>query len=115
VSVPNAPEPDPALGEAAAEEAAAARRDIESQLADGSLTITDVFEMSDQEAGQSSHRIVGHMHLRAALLALPHIGEVKADEILEEVGLEGDRHIDTIGDNEQQTIAEAVEARQPQE
>lgn len=114
MSVPDLPEPDQAAASLAAQEAAAARQDIESQLSDGSLSITDVFQMSDQEIGETSHRIVGHMHIRAALLALPHIGDVRADEILEEVGIEGDRHIDTIGDDEQDEIAEAVRARQPE-
>jgi hypothetical protein len=112
VSVPNAPTPDPEVGQQAAQEAAAARQDIESQVSDGSLTLTDVFQMSEQEEGDS-HRIAGHIHLRAVLLALPHIGEVKADEILSEVGLEGDRHIDTLGSHEVEKLEEAISTHQP--
>lgn len=109
----NLPEPDPAAASLANEEVSAARRDIETQLADGSLTTDDVFQMSESEATSGAHRVVGHMHVRAMLLALPGIGETRADEILDEVGIEGDRHVDTLGVDEQEEIAAAVAARQP--
>lgn len=100
---------DQAQGTESASEAAQARRDIEGQLTDGSLTLTDLFQMSDAETGDS-HRTVGHMHLRAALLALPGIGEVKADAILAEVGIKGDRHIDSLGSKQREKLAAAVDA-----
>jgi hypothetical protein len=111
-TTPNEPL-DPREGEMANEEVSAARRDIEGQLADGSLGLADLFEMNESEPRGESHRIVGHMHLRAALLSLDGIGEVKADEILDEVGLEGDQHIDTLDSDDQARLVEAVGARQP--
>lgn len=112
-TVPNAPTPDPAEGSTANEEVSAARRDVETQLGDGSLSIDDLRQMSEAEATTGSHRVVGHMHIRAALLALPHIGETRADEILDEVGVDGSRHIDDLGTHQVAEIAAAVRARQP--
>jgi ribosomal protein S13 len=50
------------------------------------------------------------MHLRGALIALPKIGEVKADSILDELGWSADRHIDTLGVNQREQLIEAVAA-----
>lgn len=115
----NLPEPDPAVGSAAHSTITEARRDIEGQLADGSLSMADLFQMvlnerTEAEAsGQATpHRVVGHLKLRAALLAHDKIGEKKADEILEEVGLDGDRHLDDLGTEQQQQLVAAVAARQ---
>jgi hypothetical protein len=110
--VSSLPPPDPAAGEQAAQAAEAARRDVESQLSSGSLDLTGLFAMNEQERTAGGPRHVGHMHLRAALLALPHIGEKKADEILTEVSIPADRHIDDIGTQEQQKLSEAVAAQQ---
>lgn len=96
-------------GSETASETAQARREIEGQLADGSLTLADLFEMNEEETGDS-HRTVGHLHVRAALLALKGIGEKKADAILAEVGIEGDRHIASLGSNQaEQLVAAAAE------
>jgi hypothetical protein len=103
------PPVDQYAGSEASAEAAQARREIEAQLADGSLSLADVFEMNDQESGDSE-RIVGHMHIRAALLALKGIGDVKADAILAEVGIEGDRHIASLGSKQQAELAAAADA-----
>lgn len=99
---------DQAEGTTAASETATARREIEGQLADGTLTLDDLFEMGDGESGDS-HRVIGHMHVRAALLALKGIGEVKADAILKEVGIDGDRHVATLGSNQREQLATAVD------
>jgi hypothetical protein len=106
------PPPNPAVGEAAAEEAAAARRDVETQLKDGTLKLTDVVQMSEAEATTGSRRVAGHMHLRAVLLALPRIGEKHADEILGVVGVEGSRHVDSLGPHQVEAIEAEVAARQ---
>jgi hypothetical protein len=101
------PTPDPAAGEAAAQEAAQARQDIEAKLGDGSMTLTDLFGMSDQESGDS-HRVAGHMHVKAALIALPHIDEVRANEILDAAGVAHDHHIDAVGSEQRSQIETAA-------
>jgi hypothetical protein len=97
----------PGEGELANEEVSQARRDMETSLKNGSADLSTVFSQSDEEHG-SSHRVIGHMHIAAVLEALPHIGTTRANEVLEKVGIERDRHIDTIGSDERQQLIDAV-------
>lgn len=119
----NLPEPDPAVGSAFAEEAAQARRDIEQSLSDGNSTLDSVFSMVDNERDEGSpHRIAGHMNVKAALIALPNIGEKRAYEILnavfgEELTQQADgemtavwhsMNLDEVGNHQRQRLAEEV-------
>ena len=99
------PAPDPAAGSAANKAASVARHAVGLGLADGTLTLDDVWAQVDAEG---DHKPVGHIHLRALLLDLSHIGEVKADEVLAQLGLEGTRHIVTLGTIEREALAAAV-------
>lgn len=103
------PPPNPEEGAAAESEAAEARRTVLSAMANSELGLEDLFRLVDEEGPK--HQI-GHIHVRAALLALPYIGEAKSDEILEAMGLPHDRHIDVLGPDERFAIIElaAVEA-----
>jgi hypothetical protein len=105
-----APVLDQAEGTTASSETAAARRETLGQVTDGSLGLADLFQMAEGESGDSG-RIIGHMHIRAALLALPGIGDKKADAILADVGVEGDRHIATLGSNQRDALVAAVAAQ----
>ena len=95
-------------GATAHAEAEAARRDIKAALASGELTLAGVFEAADAEPNGESHRVVGHMHIRSALLALPNVGTVRADHLLEEAGLAGDRHIASLGSQQREKLLELV-------
>jgi S13-like H2TH domain len=100
------PAPDPAVGSAAAKKANDDRAAVTVQLREGTMTLAELFETV--EAEESDHYIVGHMHLRHALLALPHIGETRADEIIADLGLEGDRHLAAVGVQQQAALIQAV-------
>jgi hypothetical protein len=102
---------DQAEGSTAASETATARRETLGQVSDGSLGLEDLFQMADSEEGDSG-RVIGHMHIRAALLALPGIGDKKADAILDDVDVEGDRHIATLGSNQRDQLVAAVAEHQ---
>lgn len=104
------PPPDPAEGEAALIQADEARTAASNELSEGSLTLEELFAQVDEEGPRKQ---LGHMHLRHALVALPHIGETRADEILETVGLEGDRHLDTVGSHEQESLLEEASKYEP--
>ena len=109
------PPVDPTAGEEANEVAAQARRDLEAELSSGNATLEDVFEQSDTERDSvgdagAPHRPIGHMHIGAALLALPNIGETHTDQILNSAGLTRDRHIDSLGDDERTDLLDLVEA-----
>lgn len=115
------PPPDQHAASEAAREANARREEAERLLSDGSTTIEELFAEVDAERERDlhlgegdQHRHLGHMHLRAALLAVPHIGEVKADQIIEAAGLKGDQRLDDIGSRQQAHVVELVAQHQPQ-
>jgi hypothetical protein len=104
------PTPDPEQGAAAEAQAAEARRSALDELRVGSLTLAELFDEVEHE--DPKHQL-GHIHVRAALLALPHIGEVKADEIIAALNLTRDRHLDTIGLEQQFKLEELVAEVEP--
>lgn len=97
------PPPNPAAGGAAEAQAAEARRNALQAITDGSLTMDELFAQIEQE---EPHHQLGHIHVRALLLALPHIGETKADELLREVGIEASRHLASLGSEQRTVLAE---------
>jgi S13-like protein len=101
------PPPDPAEGNAASVAASEARDAAEQQLKSGALDLPGLFAAADAETG---HHTIGHMHVKAALVALPHIGEVKAARILAELAIAGDEHIDVLGGKQRQALQAAVAA-----
>lgn len=104
------PPPDPEAGGLAESEAEQGRRDLEAAMQSGELSLAGLFDASGQESEEHGHRIAGHMHLKRALLALPHIGEIRANEILDALNLDGGEHIDQVGTQQQAALVEAVEA-----
>jgi len=106
---PPLPTPDPAEGEAAAAAANEARASVSAQLTAGTLDLTGLFGQVDEEKGEGDpHYIIGHMHARHALIALPHIGEVKADKILDDLGIKHDEHLAEIGADQRVALEQAV-------
>lgn len=103
------PPPDPAEGAAAEAQAAEARASALAELTAGSLTLA---ELLVQVEGEEPKHQLGHIHVRAALLALPHIGTVKADELLAGLSLEPDRHLASLGSEQARLLCENVAAEQ---
>lgn len=101
------PPPDPAAGNAASVAADAARDVAEAALKDGSLNLDGLFAQVDAETGK---HVIGHMHVKAALVALPHIGEVKAAKILTETGINGGEHLVQLGAQQRVALTEAIAA-----
>lgn len=99
------PPPDQPAASAAAQAANQARDTAEAALKDGTLDLTGLFAQVD---GETDHHPIGHMHVKAALLALPKIGEAKASEILTATGIAADEHLDVLGPNQRTALAEAV-------
>jgi hypothetical protein len=95
---------DPAAGTAANVAAGAARDAAEASLKDGSLDLVGLFAQERAEEGTQ----LGHMNIKRALVALPHIGDVRADEILASLGIEGGRNLDTLGAHQREAIEQAV-------
>lgn len=102
------PPPDQPGATAAAQAANKARDAAESALKDGTLDLAGLFAQVDAETGNP---VIGHMHVKAALVALPGIGEVKAEAILAEVGVPAGEHLDVLGVNQRAALTEAVAAQ----
>lgn len=96
------PVPNPAAGSAANHEAGIAREDAIRALGDGSLDLRGLFGEG------ATPGPVGHMNVRAALIALPGIGDVRADEILQQLQISPSTNIDQLGVNQQQALITAV-------
>lgn len=99
---------DQGEGSAAAATAAQARRDALAAVSSGDVDLQGIFAQADNEVGQTSGRVFGHLHLRAVLLALPHVGEKRADEIMAGLGVTGDTHVAHLGSSQRQYLQEAV-------
>jgi transposase len=104
------PEPDPAVGAEAMSQAAEARRTATRELEEGALTLEELLVQVDEEDSDQ----LGHMHVRHALLALPHIGEVRADRILAEAGVDGMRHLASLGSRQAEHLVELAALYQGQ-
>lgn len=106
----NLPPPDPEQGAAAESQAAEARASALEALTEGAITLQDLFA---RVVAEEPHRQLGHIHVRAALLSLPHIGEKRADEILDALGIPPHRHLDAIGTRERELVYEAISKYEP--
>src|SRR5438132_797059 len=101
------PPPNPEQGAAAAKKANEARSNILDAMKAGNMDMESLFRLVDDEGLE---HILGHIHLRTALLALPHIGEKRAWDILDQLGLEPHRHLDALGSHQRESILIAIEA-----
>jgi len=101
------PAPDPAEGEAAEKAAAAARATASANLTAGTLDLAGLFAAVDQEKTAGKY-VLGHMHAKHALVALPKIGDVKADEILDGLGIKHEEHLDVLGAEQRRALEQAV-------
>ena len=101
------PAPDPSEGEAAEAAAAAARKTASDNLTAGTLDLAGLFAAVDNEK-TAGHYVLGHMHAKHALVALPKIGEVKADTILDGLGIKHDEHLDVLGAEQRRALEQAA-------
>lgn len=82
----------------ARERALAARRaraDVKRQLALGKLTVADVLDLARSNGDQGA--AVSKLRMDEVLLAVPRIGEAKADALLVSAGISGNRRIKGLG------------------
>jgi DNA uptake protein ComE-like DNA-binding protein len=87
----------------ALEKAAAARRaraEVKSRLKDSRVNVADVIKQ-----GQTDE-VVGKMKVSALLEALPGIGKVRAQQIMEEVGISPTRRVRGLGSQQLTALVE---------
>ena len=88
---------------AALEKAAAARRaraELKERLKRGGTTLGDVLEQAD------SDEVLGKMKVSALLEALPNVGKVRAQQIMEELEIASSRRLRGLGDRQRKALLE---------
>lgn len=88
---------------AALEKAAVARRrraEVKAKLKTGSMGLTDLLVDSDND------EILGKMKVSAMLEALPGVGKVRAQKVMEELGISTTRRLRGLGDKQRTALKE---------
>lgn len=109
----NLPEPNPEAGSLANEEVSQARRDAQEALSEGKMRLEALFTQVNRERDEKGHRVYGHMHVKAALMALPHIDEKRASDILADLGFDGTTRLDQVGDRQRDILIELARTFDP--
>jgi hypothetical protein len=87
----------------ALEKAAEARRrraEVKAKLKGGALGLSECLEQSE------SDEILGKMKVSAMLEALPGVGKVRAQKVMEELNISGSRRLRGLGDKQKQSLKE---------
>jgi hypothetical protein len=92
---------------AALEKAAAARKaraEIKERLKMGSLTLSELFELAD------NNETVGKIKVLALLESLPGVGKVKARRVMEDIGIAETRRVQGLGAQQRAKLLDAFAA-----
>jgi hypothetical protein len=85
---------------AKAAEARKRRAQVKSQLKNGSLGLSDCLVRADSDG------ILGKMKVSAMLEALPGVGKVRAQKVMEELNISPSRRLRGLGDKQKQSLRE---------
>lgn len=85
---------------AKAAEARKKRADIKAKLKNGALGLTDTLRQAE------SDEILGKMKVSAMLEALPGVGKVRAQKVMEELNISTSRRLRGLGDKQKQALKE---------
>ena len=85
---------------AKAAEARKKRAEVKNKLKNGSLGLTDILRDSDNDD------ILGKMKVSAMLEALPGVGKVRAQKVMEELNISPSRRLRGLGDKQKQALKE---------
>jgi len=101
------PSLSPEQRSAALEKAAAARRaraDLKDRLKHGTVSLAQVFEAA------STDEVVGKMKVSAVLEAMPGIGKVRAEQMMEKFKIADSRRVRGLGDNQRRALLEEFDS-----
>lgn len=85
---------------AKAAEARKKRADVKAKLKNGALGLTDTLRQAE------SDEILGKMKVSAMLEALPGVGKVRAQKVMEELNISTSRRLRGLGDKQKQALKE---------
>src|SRR2546425_1951673 len=83
-----------------AAEARKRRAEVKAQLKNGALGLSEILELAE------SNEIVGKMKVSAMLEALPGVGKVRAQKVMEELQISPSRRLRGLGDKQKQALKE---------
>lgn len=83
-----------------AAEARKRRADIKQKLKNGGLGLSECLERAE------SDEILGKMKVSAMLEALPGVGKVRAQKVMEELNISGSRRLRGLGDKQKASLRE---------
>jgi hypothetical protein len=85
---------------AKAAEARKRRAEVKAQLKNGALGLSEILERAEGD------EIVGKMKVSAMLEALPGVGKVRAQKVMEELQISTSRRLRGLGDKQKQALKE---------
>lgn len=74
------------------------RAEIRAQLKAGSVSIADVLEMDDEA--------IKRLPVRLLLCSLPFVGKVKAEKIMDSLGISNSRRVGGLGKHQKEALCE---------
>jgi hypothetical protein len=83
-----------------AAEARKRRADVKQKLKNGGLGLSECLERAESDG------ILGKMKVSAMLEALPGVGKVRAQKVMEELNISGSRRLRGLGDKQKQSLRE---------
>ena len=83
-----------------AKQARAARAEIKARLKMGSLSLKSALESDDNN--------VGKLKVKSMLESLPGVGKVKAQKVMDEIGIADNRRIQGLGSQQRQALLAAL-------
>ena len=101
------PQPPPISAEdrakalAKAAEARRQRAELKEKLKMGSLTLSELFDQSDDET-------IKKMKVLAVLESLPGLGKVKARRLMDEIGISDTRRVQGLGANQRKALLDRL-------
>ncbi len=83
-----------------AAEARKKRAEVKAKLKNGGIGLTDCLERAEND------EILGKMKVSAMLEALPGVGKVRAQKVMDELNISGSRRLRGLGDKQKQSLKE---------
>ena len=83
-----------------AQEMRRARADLRNKLKRGDISFAEILEKENP--------VIGRMRVSYLLRSLPRIGKVKAEKIMEEVGIDESRRVQGLGKRQKEALLERL-------
>ncbi|HHY34539.1 MAG TPA: integration host factor [Firmicutes bacterium] len=83
-----------------AQEMRRARADLRNKLKRGDISFAEILEKDNP--------VIGRMRVSYLLRSLPRIGKVKAEKIMEEVGIDESRRVQGLGKRQKEALLERL-------